>query len=449
MEYKRVAVALPKLQLNTENDRHGPLPSQQDCIKWMLEYLGDEIFNLAQDIAANGLSPLDNLLVLPAGDDAPGEYVMWEGNRRLTALKLLDNPDRCEDAKLAGRFRALRNGAEIPSEVICIVAPSEEDADRLMELRHQGPQQGVGTVPWTGAQKTRHQERMGKRGRYAYSQDVLDSVVGKLDDELRGQIQDPEFPLSTLDRLLKNAEVREFLGLTDEDGKPRRVLHESEMLKGLTKVLRDLANKEVRVRDVYDTERQRNYLKTFSEDETPDKTRALKDSVPVGPPANGKPATVTPPARPRSVPLSRDRKKLIPPSVRYRITDRRLNAIYRELQKLDVHEYPNAVSVTLRVFLELATELYLDNHGVAYHLYGDNLRKKVEKAIKHASDNGWLDRRAAKGIQTKINDKDSLIGADTLNASVHSNLWHPAHRDLNVTWDNIQPFFDAILDHLE
>ena len=94
-------IALSKIDLNTENDRHGPLPSQRHCIQWMLDNLGDEIYRLAKDIAKNGLSLLDNILVLSSGS---GRYVVWEGNRRITALKLLDNPERCESPDLAKRY---------------------------------------------------------------------------------------------------------------------------------------------------------------------------------------------------------------------------------------------------------------------------------------------------------------------------------------------------------
>ena len=85
MAYERIPIPLVHLRLNKENDRHGPLPSEPNCIHWMLENLGKEILNLAKDIAERGLSPIDGVLVLP-NPESTSEYVVWEGNRRITAL---------------------------------------------------------------------------------------------------------------------------------------------------------------------------------------------------------------------------------------------------------------------------------------------------------------------------------------------------------------------------
>jgi hypothetical protein len=149
MTYERIPISVAHLRLNKENDRHGPLPSEPNCILWMMENLKEEILNLARDIAERGLSPIDGILVLP-NPDASSEYVVWEGNRRITALKLLDDPNRCPDLALRKKFADIKSKAKIPvpNEIECTIAPSIEEADRLIELRHQGPQEGVGTLPW-------------------------------------------------------------------------------------------------------------------------------------------------------------------------------------------------------------------------------------------------------------------------------------------------------------
>ena len=162
MVYERLPISLVRLRLNKENDRHGSLPSEPDCIRWMMENLGDEILNLAKDIAERGLSPIDGVLVLP-NPEAPGDYIVWEGNRRITALKLIDDPNRCPDLTLRRKFTEISGKAKIPvpDEIECTIAPSVEEADRLIELRHQGLQEGVGTLQWDGQQKSRHLQRLG------------------------------------------------------------------------------------------------------------------------------------------------------------------------------------------------------------------------------------------------------------------------------------------------
>lgn len=443
MAYERLTIPLVRLRLNKENDRHGSLPSEPDCIRWMLENLGDEIFNLAKNIAERGLSPIDGILVLP-NPEAPGDYIVWEGNRRITALKLIDDPNRCPDQNLRRKFTEISGKAKvpIPGEIECTIAPSVEEADRLIELRHQGPQDGIGTLQWDGQQKSRHLQRLGKKGRYAFSHQVVDAFADKLDQDLRDKVANSRFAISTLDRLLKNPDVRDFLGISSEDGVPRRFLHEKETLKGLTKILRDIAG-GMPVKDVYNVGQQRKYIRGFSADDTPDRTRSLKDSTGMVRPteSSSKSSGV------RSKPVSHKRPRLIPPEVHYSIRDKRLNAIYQELRDLVLVDNRNAAAVLFRVFVELSIELYLDKHQVPYH-ENDKLAKKAEHAIQHMKREAWAGMDTVKGIQAGISSPHNPLSFHTFNAYVHNRYFHPSPPDLATAWDNAQPFLDTLFNHL-
>lgn len=62
MDYERELIPLARLRLNNENDRHGPLPSEHECIQWLITHHRDHMINLAKDIAEHGLSPIDGIL---------------------------------------------------------------------------------------------------------------------------------------------------------------------------------------------------------------------------------------------------------------------------------------------------------------------------------------------------------------------------------------------------
>ncbi|UVT16220.1 MAG: hypothetical protein H8K04_01245 [Nitrospira sp.] len=441
--FERLPISLVRLRLNKENDRHGPLPSEPDCIRWMLENLNDEILSLAKNISEHNLSPIDGVLVLPS-PETTGDYIVWEGNRRVVALKLLDDPNRCPDPILRRKFAEIAHKARIPlpQEIECTVAPSMEEADRLIELRHQGPQEGIGTLPWDGQQKSRHLQRLGKKGRYAFSHQVIDAFSDKFDQELRGKVAGTGFAISTLDRLLTNPEVRDFLGIRNEDGIPRRFLHEKEIVKGLTRVLEDIAD-GMPVKNVYTTKQQRKYIRGFPPANTPDQRQILRDSVALTPPMSSRQHLTNS----RSRPLSYQRPHLIPINVRYAIRDKRLNAIYRELRDINLKDHRNAVAVLFRVFVELSIELYLERHGVTFH-DGDKLAKKAEAAITHMKQNAWANTDIVKGIQTGISSQHNPLSFNTFNAYVHNRHFHPSPQELATSWDNAQPFLDVLFNHL-
>jgi hypothetical protein len=150
--------------------------------------------------------------------------------------------------------------------------------------------------------------------------------------------------------------------------------------------------------------------------------------------------------RVRSRPLARDRKRLIPSGLSYRIDDERINVIYHELRGLDVETRRNAVAVLFRVFLELSVEFYLDEHGLTYH-GGDKLGNKIQKVVKQFKEKGWLDRKTSKGIDSAVASRDEPHSVDTFHAFVHNRRFQPEPSALNTAWDNLQPFFDVLFTH--
>ncbi|MES1943062.1 hypothetical protein PC39_03027 [Salinisphaera sp. PC39] len=446
MTHDRIEIALANLVLNRLNDRHGELESEHECITWMLENIGDQIIALARDIATHGLSPLDGILVLP-DDEVEGDYIVWEGNRRITALKLLDDPKRTIDKSYRKKFADIRKNAtvEIPGAVECTVATSVEEAERLIELRHQGPQSGIGTVPWSPGQKSRHQQRLGKKGRYAFSQAVIDAFADKLDPEIVEKVESGDFAISTLDRLLRNAEVRDFLGITSEDGIPRRTLRREETVKGLRRMVSDIAA-GLPVGRVYDAERQKAYIDSFENDEKPDHSKSLNDSVQLEPVIR-KPGIEEKSKKKRRKPHRHERMRVIPNETKLKISDRRLNSIHWELLQLEIPRFGNAASVLMRVFLELSTDAYLDTQGITYNST-DSLSKRVQAAVKHLRSKNWLTNNEAKGINSVVSAKESPYSINSFNAYVHNKHFNPSKEYLIDGWDNMEPYFIAIFEHL-
>ena len=130
-------ISIEKLVVNSENPRFEPVKNQQAAMDLMLNEVGKEVLNLAEDIAKHGLNPSKSLMVVEIEKD---HFLPLEGNRRVVALKLLHNPELATDKKIVESFKTLKkeHGTQIPTQVECSIFPDKESAFRWVNLEHTG-----------------------------------------------------------------------------------------------------------------------------------------------------------------------------------------------------------------------------------------------------------------------------------------------------------------------
>lgn len=89
---ERKSIRVTNLFLDLDNFRFEHQNSQLDAINTMVDAYIDELYKLAVDILKIGLNPMDIPYVLPHPTEEK-KYIVLEGNRRITTLKLLLNPN--------------------------------------------------------------------------------------------------------------------------------------------------------------------------------------------------------------------------------------------------------------------------------------------------------------------------------------------------------------------
>lgn len=87
-KYKSISIS--NLIINPDNDRFESVENEKQAIDIMLTKLGDKIYYIAIHILENGLSPKP-FYVMPS-KKSNKKFLVKEGNRRTTALKLMANP---------------------------------------------------------------------------------------------------------------------------------------------------------------------------------------------------------------------------------------------------------------------------------------------------------------------------------------------------------------------
>lgn len=116
-------VPVANLLLDAENPRlPGGYHTQRDTIHAVLRAEGAKTLALAGDVAEHGISPTERLAVI-ASETERGRFVVLEGNRRVTALRLLAEPS------LATGF--LASGSQAPSALGECVRRTPHPRDRV------------------------------------------------------------------------------------------------------------------------------------------------------------------------------------------------------------------------------------------------------------------------------------------------------------------------------
>jgi len=136
--------------VNRANDRHGELENETAAISWLFNNHETHMRNLAKDIAVEGL-----IFEAPLVHPENGRFTVFDGNRRITCLKLLRNPKRAPTVELRDYFEELKKKhPDLPDPIDCQVEPDRDRIDEILFRRHTGTQAGVGQSNWDDRMKS-------------------------------------------------------------------------------------------------------------------------------------------------------------------------------------------------------------------------------------------------------------------------------------------------------
>ena len=446
-------IKLTSLFVNTENYRFEPLSSQKEAIDKMVEDQGDKLYSLVDDIVTNGLSPVDLIIVTPNEDN--NKYIVLEGNRRITSLKLLNNPTLIDDKYISLRKKFQKLQKENPNaiselkNIACAVFENPTEADIWIKRKHSGELNGIGTVTWNAQQKQRFEEKT--EGKSSIPLQII--TLLKSQDNVSDTIKDSlsKLNITNLQRLMSDPYVREHLGLGINNGTLVSKVEVSEVVKGLIKVVTDILNPEFKVSEIYNREKRKQYIDNFDTNQKPDLSNEASEQWSVQDIVDNKGQVLINSER-REIKKAnnqkaRNRAGLVHKTLILHINNPKINKIFEELKHIQVKTCPNASSVLLRVFLELSVDAYLErydlvkNNAITACSSKEDLNGKVCKVLNHMTQLGTMSNDLSKGIRSEINDKNSVLSIESLNAYVHNEFFYPKADNLIIGWDNIESFF--------
>jgi hypothetical protein len=236
---------LSSLNVNRANDRHGELENETAAIAWLFNNREVHMKNLAKDIVETG-GIYEPPLVSPNGD----KFIVFDGNRRVTCLKILQDPRKAPNAELKAYFSDLRSKMPKPIERIhCRIEPDRDRVDEILYRRHTGSQAGVGQSTWDDRMKANFVSRTGKRSSISIA-DKVEKLLTEA-DLLPGR---RKIPRSTMNRLLSSEAFRNRVGISVRKGKLELTHEESVTLRALQRIADDLAHKRVVLGHIWDVD---------------------------------------------------------------------------------------------------------------------------------------------------------------------------------------------------
>lgn len=444
-------LSIDKLLLDSENPRIGGAESQRDALQKILDDQEEKLFALAEHIVDEGLSPIDRLLVLREKEGSD-RFIALEGNRRVAALKILVNPHMLTSlqtkASLQKRFEGLAkrfDRKEIES-IACFEVAHRDDGVQWLHLRHTGENEGRGVVGWSGLAASRF-----RGGDPALQALEFVKNYGNLSDDQKQHI-DHAFPITTLDRLLSTREVRDLIGVEVIERKLRSGLPADEVMKPLRRMVLDLAGKKINVSQLKNKTEQIAYIQSFNAADKPDPSkkgavRAIEDIHGKDFVESNQPHQIK-----RRVSDPTERKTIVPSRVKLDIQDNKVAAIFKELKTLKIEDFPNAVAVLLRVFLELSVDCYMETHKIPSRfkdqksdkLIPKALTQKVKEVVDYLVDKEGCERKDFLGVIRALSVEHSPLNIDLLHSYVHNRFVTPKPRELTGAWDDAQRFFERV-----
>ncbi len=475
---KKTPRSIDQLRLWNENPRLNPEEKHITLADFTEDLIADEnekkhFFDLLKSIAVEYI-PADPIIVWKDGDTQ--KFYVAEGNRRILALKLLNDPNKAPKSIRAYVRNLARN--RVPIDKIKVnVAPSFDEAEWYINQRNS-----VSTLqrPWSRIQQQRWIETLYKKygsnidlllSKSSMSQGELENAIRNLrlvdlikTQEVKNALSEQQykdatsykFPITILERFFSNKIVKESWGI-DFDGLEVRLKNRSGFLIAYAELIKNIVSDDpdiqIDTRTIttnlgnildklpkVDTNIADPYTVSDDQEESLNENDNQKGYNEDG---KGKEKNI--------IKGDPNRPKLILPIYEIHTSDYRLQGIFNELKCLSVNRYKNAVAASIRIFLDLAVLNWLQTEDLVSELQaqkGKNIREiTLHHRLDFVAEKLKTKKPKANSIIVKLTNDANEFSLDVLNGYQHSK--ETVYLDklfLNRFWDFLFPLFEILLD---
>lgn len=451
-------LSIDELLLDQDNPRLGSVNSQSEALEAIVHLNEGHFRSMMLSIKNNGLDPGDNLYVIE--EDEGDDFIVLEGNRRLSALMVLNNADLLDGTEVPSAIKKslVRAASGFDRKNVepirCVRFEHRQDANQWIYRRHTGAADGEGRISWGPLEVQR----------FSGDRSVLDVIdfVGRNADYSDEEWESTKSVIesrksSNIARLLESGPGRKHLGIlvaTGGDEKTPMLGSEPKWaLKVLRRIIEDVRDGIVDSRDLNKATDIEAYFKGLSKDLQPSKSkkrvpRAFKD-IDLKPRRRKEAKGVKTKTKTKKIP--RPRTTLAPKRHPFNIPNStKGQSLLREAGSLNADKFALSAAFLLRAFVELSISDYMVTNKIPKkeknakgNMVELDATQCADRVLKHIVSQDRSMNADLRGFRNNLLTKTSPTSIQSLNGFVHNKFQIPTPDALRAAWDSCVPLFIA------
>ena len=429
-----------------------------------------DFLDLIKSIAEDGFIPADPIVVWKNEENE--KFYVAEGNRRVTALKLLRNPQKApKKIRAAVKKLASKIDRDSIDKILVNVAPTFEDAEWYINQRNSN---ATLQRNWSRIQQQRwisdlYQKYDGKIEKIAsitrMSKSELEEFIRILfirnfinDELVKNSLTDDEFdkasshrfPITILERFFSSTKVKEKWGIEFNGDKVKIKSNRSSFLKAFTILIKNIISDNPKV--IINTRTLTSNLDeileklpevSFEQDAVIDEEKEPEDTQEEEDGQDQEEGN-----RFQDLIGDPNRNKILIDLYEIDTDIYRLKGLFDEFKRIPSSRYINCIGASLRVFLDLAVHSYIEKEEIKNEIvvfYKSDFKDvTLKRRLEYLKQNNFTDE--PQKIISRLLDPSQQYSLDVLNGFVHSQDTHYLTKNfINGFWDFLFPLIKELV----
>lgn len=258
-----IKLSINEISVNPGNPRHdeviidlGEMFIMQQLVKNKKD--SQAMYKLICDIYNAGWFPQS--IVTVTYDKEKEKYIAWDGNRRLTALKILQNPkilDSLNNFTYSQRNKIYDMNKQINDksfyEVSCYVATSFEECADYIRTIHTTD---TGALPWSDVAIKRFENKLGIKNIFSQLKEYCSKPFENISDN---------FSVNKFEKIANSKVGKEYLKIDNTDNILTHTSSIEELEEKLSKIIKDINDGTLKNENIKNATEMKKYL--YGQDE--------------------------------------------------------------------------------------------------------------------------------------------------------------------------------------